>query len=157
MNEIEKFANEVCEKRAKVVEAKKIEKAKERIVERYVRDIIDIFNISNNSEESTALIWQVTLFYPKDKNMAKFILGIDEENVYGGSFEWFKTSEILGDNSELIQKISNMQIPKYLCEDIANYFKTKLSEQFETSQEENTQNGMYIFIKIKASVKAKSE
>lgn len=61
MSDVKQLALEVFEGREEA--EKRIPKVIEENLENYVKKIIEIFKISNSSEKSVVLVWQVRLYY----------------------------------------------------------------------------------------------
>lgn len=159
MSDIKQLALEVFEGRE---EAEKRIPAKVTDLEDYVRKIIEIFGISNSSENSTVLVWQVRLHYEEYRcagyrqyDNISFMLSFEKDEdgskVYGCEFHSIavfrppmKKCSDFGDNERLRKHIENLKIPAKEAKNISKYFKENLSEYFETED-----GSEYIIIKMK--------
>lgn len=160
MNDVRKLALDIFEGREEAEKRITKKEVKKEILENYVKGILDIFKISNLSKKSTVLVWQVRLVNLKPQQ------GMSQKQKYYCfpmiSFEQDDNAEFnnilvfsiktnsLGDNTELVEHIKKLEIPKKFFENIYNYFKENLSDYFETTKEDSE----HIRIKLKSKEKA---
>lgn len=141
MENVKKLALEVFEGREEA--EKRIPKVILENLEDYVKNIIEIFKISNLSEKSTVLIWQVRLYYKYENIFFMFSFKEDGCEFYNkAAFESRYTE--YGNNETLREYIEDLKIPTKEAKNISKYFKENLSEYFEVED-----NDEYTIIKMK--------
>ncbi len=141
MSDVKQLALEAVEGRKEA--EKRIPKVIAENLEDYVKKIIEIFKISNSSEKSTALVWQVKLYYDRFQICPVSFSFEQDSNV-------FFNKEIFDcpgceNNESLKEYIENLKIPTKEAKNILKYFKENLAEYFETEEGDNE----YILIKMK--------
>lgn len=156
MNDVRALALDVFEGRKKAEKRIVKGETKKEILEDYVKEILDIFKISNLSEKSTVLVWQVRLVSlepkqgmsqkEKDYCLPMISFGQDDNAKFNNTIVFSIKTNPLGDNTELVEHIKKIEIPKKFFEDIYNYFKENLSDYFETIKEDSE----HIRIKLKS-------
>lgn len=142
MSDVKQLALEAVEGRKEA--EKRIPKVIAENLEDYVKKIIEIFKISNSSEKSTVLVWQVKLYYDKFQ-ICPVVFSFEQNSYYG-----FCNKEIFDcpgyeNNESLKEYIENLKIPTMEAKNILKYFKENLAEYFETEESDNE----YIIIKMK--------
>lgn len=142
MENVKKLALEVFEGRKEA--EKRIPKVILENLEDYVKNIIEIFKISNLSEKSTVLVWQVRLYYKYENIFFMFSFKEDGCEFYNKTAFESRDTEY-GNNETLREYIEDLKIPTKEAKNISKYFKENLSEYFEV--EDN--NNEYIMIKMK--------
>lgn len=142
MSDVKQLALEAVEGRKEA--EKRIPKVIAENLEDHVKKIIEIFKISNSSEKSAVLVWQVKLYYDKFQ-ICPVMFSFKQNSYYG-----FDNKEIFDcpgyeNNESLKEYIENLKIPTMEAKNILKYFKENLAEYFETEESDNE----YIIIKMK--------
>ncbi len=158
MSDVKQLALEVFEGREEA--EKRIPKVVVENLEDYVKKIIEIFKISNSSEKSTVLVWQIRLVIletkqyssQNEKDYCFLMISFEQDDnaEFSNTLVFGSEKNRLGDNTELVEYIKKLEIPKEFFEDIYNYFRENLSEYFETTKEDSKH------IRIKLISKEKS-
>lgn len=147
MSDVKQLALEAFEGREEA--EKRIPKVVEENLEDYVKKIIEIFKISNSSEKSTVLVWQVRLYYDskysqEEQRKCSVMLSFEQEN------ETFYNKDVFGcvgyeNNESLREYIRGLEIPVGEVQNIFKYFKENLEDYFEVEDIDFK----YILIKLK--------
>lgn len=147
MEDVKKLALEAFEGREEA-EKKRSKELLENL-EDYVKKIIEIFKISNSSEKSKVLVWQVKLCSNENENCT-FLLSFKEDG-----YEFYKKKVLesggirFGNNESLRKYIEDLKIPCGEVKNISRYFKENLSEYFETEDNTEDNNDECIIIKMR--------
>lgn len=142
MSDVKQLALEAVEGRKEA--EKRIPKVISENLEDYVKKIIEIFKISNSSEKSTVLVWQVKLYYYYRFEICPVMFSFEQDS---NRFFNKVIFDCVGyENNESLKKyIENLEIPTSEAKNILKYFKENLAEYFETEESDNE----YIIIKMK--------
>lgn len=155
MNDIKALAKEVFLGREEA--EKRIEKAKKNISEKYVEEILKIFQLSNQAEETTVLIWKLSLsnVMMQDNLSVMFSVDRDQNDIFYNTK--FLEKPTIGNAEKLIEAIRKLAIPRELLYDLYIYFCQELSMYFDTELKQE-KRGEKIIIKLKTpNIKKKEE
>lgn len=142
MSDVKQLALEAVEGRKEA--EKRIPKVIAENLEDHVKKIIEIFKISNSSEKSAVLVWQVKLYYDKFQ-ICPVMFSFGQNSYYGFSNKEIFDCPGYENNESLKEYIENLKIPTMEAKNILKYFKENLAEYFETEESDNE----YIIIKMK--------
>lgn len=142
MSDVKQLALEAVEGRKEA--EKRIPKVIAENLEDHVKKIIEIFKISNSSEKSAVLVWQVKLYYDKFQ-ICPVMFSFEQNSYYGFSNKEIFDCPGYENNESLKEYIENLKIPTMEAKNILKYFKENLAEYFETEESDNE----YIIIKMK--------
>ena len=143
MSSVKELAKEVFEGRQAIAETIKVNPIMREVAAKYVKQLLNIFKVSNEQKETAIWIWQLQLTLDESSENLFISFAIEK----GGNALFFNRSFlemdvsfdgiIKGKNDELSKAIYEIQIPKSIFHSLCDYCKENLTEYFNVKIEKD--------------------
>ncbi len=147
MSSVKELAKEVFEGRQAIAERIKENKVDEESIARYVKQLLNVFKVSNEQKETAIWIWQLRIMpveFTEGLNIKFAIEREDDELFQSENDEQFYSTAFLkakvwidgigiikGNNDELIKAINDVKIPMNMFDAVCDYCKKNLTKYFK--------------------------
>lgn len=135
MSSVKELAKEVFEGRQAIAETIKVNPIMREVAAKYVKQLLNIFKVSNEQKKTAIWIWQLQLTLDESSENLFISFAIEKggnARFYDRSFLATEISGCIvkGKNDELLKAINEIQIPTPTFDSLCDYCKENLTEYF---------------------------